>query len=122
LKSSAFACWFRGGNIPEGFRDGDLLPPRNQQANAEDFKEFFGDPAMKGASELMMSLIQDFNGCAANIIERYNLQEEVKEFLEYVFSEDWIKIVEFGTKEEFKNELAIAINPLITKAMGITGR
>jgi hypothetical protein len=77
---------------------------------------------MKGASELMMSLIQDFNGCAANIIERYNLQEEVKEFLEYVFSEDWIKIVEFGTKEEFKNELAIAINPLITKAMGITGR
>jgi len=87
----------------------------------QDFNEFFGDPTVQGASELMMSIVQDSNQCAANLITKYDLKQEVKELLDVVFSEAWLQTVEFGSQEDFKEELAIAIDPLTSKVLEISG-
>lgn len=45
----------------------------------------------------------------------------MKEFTEFVFSDEWIQIAEVGSREQFKQELAQAVDPLTKKVLGITG-
>ena len=45
----------------------------------------------------------------------------MKEFMEFVQSDEWIKIAEMGSKEQFKQELAKAVDPLTNKVLGISG-
>ena len=103
--------------VPDGFKDGDLLPVDPN----DEFIDFFGDPAADGASELLMTMVQEANICVVDVIHKYDLKEEMKEFMDYVFSDEWVEIVETGTKDEFKAELAIAIDPLMSRVLGITG-
>jgi hypothetical protein len=42
--------------------------------------------------------------------------------LDTVVSEDWINTVEFGSADEFKRAFGIAIDPITTKILNISGR
>jgi hypothetical protein len=41
--------------------------------------------------------------------------------MQYVFSDEWLEIVEGGVKSEFDVELAASIDAMTTKIMGISG-
>ena len=45
----------------------------------------------------------------------------MKHFLDAVVTDKWIKIAENGSKEQYEKELAIIIDPLVQKVMGIKG-
>lgn len=75
----------------------------NLLVNPDEFHEFFGNPEEfdeeKNGNQMFINLLQGANECAANLIEQYGMADEVKEFFEYVFSDQWIEMVEYGTKE-----------------------
>ena len=76
---------------------------------------------MKGAPEKFTSLVSDGNQCFADVIEKYEIKDEVKSFMNVVFSDEWIQTVEFGNADDFKKELAFAIDPVTKKVIGISG-
>ena len=59
--------------------------------------------------------------CAVQVIMENDIEQETKDLFDYIFSDEWIDIVETGTKEEFEGELALAIDSLTNKVMGIPG-
>ena len=59
--------------------------------------------------------------CAASLVAQNDILDEVKDFSSWMTSEDWIDIVEFGTEDQFENELAKGIDALTTKVMGMSG-
>lgn len=69
-----------------------------------------------------MGLIQDGNLCVANVVEKYDIKDELREFMSIIFSDMWIETVEFGNAQDFKQELAVAIDPLTTKLLMISGQ
>ena len=68
-----------------------------------------------------MALVQDGNQCIANIVDKYDIKDEVKDLLNKVFSDEWIQTVEFGNSDDFNEELAVAIDPLTNKMLSISG-
>jgi len=49
------------------------------------------------------------------------MESEFKHFFDNVFSDKWLNTVENGSKQEYESSLAIAIDPLVDKIMGISG-
>jgi len=88
----------------------------------KDINQFFGDPNMNGAPDTLVKLVQDGNLCVANIVEKYDIEDEVKALLDTAFSQKWIETVELSNGDVFKSELANAINALTTKIIGISGK
>ena len=72
---------------------------------------------------VFIKMLQALNMCAAKIIDDFDLRSEVKEVMNYMFSEEWIQIVENGasSSDDFKVHLAYAIDPLTTKVLGVSG-
>ena len=88
--------------------------------------EFFGmdGKALKeseGGTDLLIGILQDASMCGAQVIQKHKIGEEVKQLMQYVFSDEWLEIVEGGIKSEFDTELAASIDSMTTKVMGITG-
>jgi len=46
---------------------------------------------------------------------------EAGNFMDYVWSDEWIRTVELGTKQEFIDALGSAIDPLASQLMGAYG-
>ena len=65
--------------------------------------------------------MRTINDCFVGIIKAHSLEAEIKEFTEFIFSDEWIPIAEGGTREEFKHELAKAMDPLTKKVLDMTG-
>ena len=97
---------------------GNSLP--NELDPEQEFEEFFGNHK-RGNELAIVNIIHGANECAAKLVAENNIKDEVKELLNYALSEEWVNIVEYGTKLEFSTELAIALDSLTLKVMGITG-
>jgi len=52
-----------------------------------------------------MNLLVGANDCAFKVISENGIENEVKEMFDFIFSEEWIDIVENGTKQQFQEEL-----------------
>jgi len=67
------------------------------------------------ASQVFIKVLKDTNQCAVDIVKRYKLQEEVKQVLKYTFSEEWLKIAQHASNDDFNQHLGDAIEPLLRK-------
>lgn len=63
--------------VPEGFKDGDLLPegaPHGKAGHDDEF-QMFGDDVVPGdKTEFFFRILQDGNACVANTIEKHGIQ------------------------------------------------
>ena len=41
--------------------------------------------------------MQGVNECTGKVLDDNNIKDEVREFMSFVLSEEWIKLVEYGT-------------------------
>jgi hypothetical protein len=70
---------------------------------------------------MVIKLLTEVNECVSGLVSENGMDREMKHFFDSVFSDKWIMIVENGSKEKYEQELALAIDPLVDKVMGITG-
>jgi len=59
--------------------------------------------------------------CFMETIKENDVEREAGELLSFVSSDEWIHVVEAGTKQEFIDEFGDAIDPLTEKLMGAYG-
>ena len=59
--------------------------------------------------------------CWKEIIDDNGIARESGELMKYIWSDEWIKIVENGTKQEFIDALGDAVDPLTSNMMGAYG-
>jgi len=70
---------------------------------------------------MIINLIQGASECVSNLVNENGIGEEVKHMFDRFMSDQWITVIENGSKDEYESELAIAINPIADKIVGITG-
>jgi len=54
-------------------------------------------------------------------VAKYGVEEETKNLLTYLNSDDWTTVAELDSNQEFNQKLAQAIDPLTQKVMGASG-
>lgn len=59
--------------------------------------------------------------CWIEIIKENDVATEAGNLMNYVWSEEWIRTVEHGTKQEFVDALGEAIDPIASQMMGAYG-
>ena len=59
--------------------------------------------------------------CWITIIKENNVASEAGNLMDYLYSEEWIRTVEHGTKREFIDALGAMIDPLAYELMGAYG-
>lgn len=65
--------------------------------------------------------IEQVTGCFMKTLQDNGVEREAGELLTYLGSDEWIKVVESGTKQEFIDEFGDAIDPLTEKLLGAYG-
>ena len=66
--------------------------------------------------------MQGANECVVNLVEKNGITQEVKNAFAFMMGDKWVETVEFGTKDDFESELAIGIDSLTQKVMGVSGQ
>lgn len=74
-----------------------------------------------GSPEMFTKILQDTNECVSDVIQKYDLQAEIKGIMDYTMGEDWLKIVQYGSKQELQDGFGDAIDPLTQKTMNLYG-
>lgn len=50
--------------------------------------------------------------CVGQIVGKYDIQDEAKDFFSYIQSDDWMSTADFGSDDEFNRKLSDALDPL----------
>ena len=69
------------------------------------------------ANEIINGLAECFFGA----VQDQDIEKETADLMTYLKSDDWIAVVEYGTKQEFIDDFGDAIDPLTEKMMGSYG-
>lgn len=69
----------------------------------------------------MSGVIEKISTCFMQTIQENDVEKETGELLSYVSSDEWIRVVEEGTKQEFIDEFGDAIDPLTEKLLNQYG-
>jgi len=59
--------------------------------------------------------------CFFGMVEQQEIERETADLMTFLKSDDWIAVVEHGTKQEFIDDFGDAIDPLTEKMMGAYG-
>lgn len=59
--------------------------------------------------------------CAVNIIDKYDVSDETKTLFQYIYSDEWIEIAEFGSRASIVENLGQAVDPMAKKIMHADG-
>ena len=59
--------------------------------------------------------------CWVNILNSNNIAQPTGELMNYLYSDEWIKVAEHGTKQEFVDALGDAVDPLSSQMMNAYG-
>jgi len=69
----------------------------------------------------MQKIMGDIMDCWVSILNSNGVSTDAGNLMNYLYSDEWIKVVENGTKQEFVDGLGDAIDPLTNKMMQAYG-
>jgi len=69
----------------------------------------------------MNKVMDKISTCFFETIKENNVEKETSNLMTYVTSQEWIRVVEEGTKQEFIDEFGDAIDPITEKLLGAYG-
>ena len=119
------------GKVPDGFKDGDLLDPGFFDDHSATVSDQYNLPAMNdngsasmgggGGGNIMGDFMNKVSKCIFDEIEANGVSQESGDLMNYMTSDAWIDVAEYGTKQEFTDTLGDAIDPLTSKLMDAYG-
>jgi hypothetical protein len=74
--------------------------------------------AAKGTAN---AVFKKLTNCFMDTVKENGVERQMGELMTYVGSDEWINVVESGTKQEFIDEFGDAIDPITEKLLGAYG-
>ena len=128
-------------DIPEDYKDGDFLPDgffddhESEKVDETDVtvdvsnitEEYNTDEIVYDENELdlikdvqnpddmenkFMNLLMDVNQCFVNIVQKYNISEEIKGMSETVGNKEFLERLEGGNATEVREQISESITPI----------
>jgi hypothetical protein len=128
-------------DIPEDYKDGDFLPDgffddhESEKVDETDdtvdvsniTEEYNTDEIVYDGNELdlikdvqnpddmenkFMNLLMDVNQCFVNIVQKYNISEEIKGMSETVGNKEFLERLEGGNATEVREQISESITPI----------